>query len=111
MAPVRPLAARVFIVAAIVEACTWALLLIGMYVKYVPESTALLVTIFGALHGAAFIVYLIATVFAARKLRWSFTVTAWALVASIPPFTTRVFEIIARRRGLLGPVDAEPATP
>ena len=103
----RPLAARVFIIAAIVEACTWALLLIGMYVKYVPQSTAVLVSIFGALHGAAFIVYLLATVFAARRLRWSFTVPAWALVASIPPFTTLVFEIIARRRGLLDAPDAE----
>lgn len=106
----RPLAARIFIVAAIVEAITWALLLIGMYVKYVPESTAVLVSIFGALHGAAFIVYLVATLFAARRLKWSFAVTAWALLASIPPFTTLVFEIIARRRGLLGDNDLEPGT-
>lgn len=104
--PRRHPAARVFIVAAIVEACTWALLLIGMYVKYVPETTDVLVSIFGALHGAAFIAYLAATVYAASRLKWSWAVTAWALVASIPPFTTLVFEIIARRRGLL---DRQPA--
>ena len=106
----RPLAARIFIVAAIVEAITWALLLIGMYVKYVPESTAVLVSIFGALHGAVFVVYLVAALFAAWRLKWSFAVTAWALLASIPPFTTLVFEIIARRRGLLGDNDLEPGT-
>lgn len=104
--PRRHPAARVFIVAAIVEACTWALLLIGMYFKYVPETTDVLVSIFGALHGAAFIAYLAATVYAASRLKWSRAVTAWALVASIPPFTTLVFEIIARRRGLL---DRPPA--
>jgi len=101
----------VFAIAAVVEACTWALLLIGMYVKYVPESTAMLVTVFGALHGAAFIVYLLATVWAAMRLKWSWVVTFWALVAGIPPFTTLVFEIVARRRGLLDPPDGEPATP
>jgi hypothetical protein len=30
-------------------------------------------------------------------------------VASIPPFTTLVFEIIARRRGLLGENGSKPA--
>ncbi|MER7036140.1 hypothetical protein, partial [Streptomyces albidoflavus] len=30
-------------------------MLIGMYFKYVPETTELGVRIFGALHGAAFI--------------------------------------------------------
>lgn len=105
MAP-RPFAARVFIIAAIVEACTWALLLIGMYFKYVPETTDVLVSIFGALHGVAFVVYLVATIYAAIRLKWSWVVTAWALVASIPPFTTLVFEIVARRRGLL---DEPPA--
>lgn len=100
-----------FVIAAVVEACTWALLLIGMYVKYVPESTAKLVSVFGALHGAAFVVYLVATVWAAMRLKWSWVVTFWALVAGIPPFTTLVFEIVARRRGLLTPPDAEPRTP
>ena len=102
------LAARVFIIAAIVEACTWAALLVGMYVKYVPETTTVLVSIFGALHGVAFVAYLGATMFAASRLRWSRTVTVWALLASIPPFTTLVFEAIARRRGLLGDAEGTP---
>ena len=51
----RHIAARVFIIAAIIEACTWAALLVGMYVKYVPETTTVLVSVFGALHGVAFV--------------------------------------------------------
>ncbi len=79
-----------------------------MYVKYVPETTTVLVSIFGALHGAAFIAYLGAALFAALRLRWSWSVTVWALLASIPPFTTLVFEVVARRRGLLGDTEGTP---
>lgn len=96
-------AARLFVIAAVIEACTWAALLVGMYFKYVPETTDVLVSVFGALHGAAFVVYVAASLLAAWRLRWSVAVTLWALAASIPPFTTLVFEVVARRKGLLDP--------
>jgi hypothetical protein len=35
-------------------------------------------------------------------LRWSWVVTLLALAASVPPLTTLLFEVVARRRGLLG---------
>lgn len=45
-----------------IEAGTWAGLLTGMYIKYIPGTTELGVRISGTLHGAAFIAYLLVTV-------------------------------------------------
>ena len=47
---------------AVAEAITWAGLLAGMFVKYVPATTEVGVTVFGPLHGIAFIAYCLATV-------------------------------------------------
>jgi len=96
-APVR----RAFVTVAVVEALTWAGLLVGMYLKYVTETTEAGVWLFGRLHGAAFVLYVLTTLVAARVLRWSPLVTLVALAASVPPLATLVFEVVARRRGLL----------
>ena len=69
------------------------------------------VQVFGALHGAAFVVYVVVSVVAAVRLRWSLGVLFWALVASIPTFCTLVFEVWARRRGLLDAPPAEAPAP
>lgn len=96
----RPIG-RVFAVVAFVEAFTWAGLLVGMYVKYVPETTDEIVSVFGALHGGMLLVYIAVTVFAGFKLRWRWWETALALLASIPPLVTIIVEIWLRRRGKL----------
>ncbi|GIG68294.1 DUF3817 domain-containing protein [Phytomonospora endophytica] len=102
-APREPLV-RWFSVIAIVEALTWAGLLIGMYFKYIPESTTEIgVKIFGPIHGAVFVAYVVETFLVSWKLRWrlfSWT-TFFALAASIPPFFTVLFEIWARKTGRL----------
>ncbi|ASR36080.1 hypothetical protein BAY61_14915 [Prauserella marina] len=94
---------RLFSIIAIVEAFTWAGLLTGMYFKYIPETTTELgVKIFGPLHGAAFVCYGIVTILLSIKLRWPVRwLTVVALAAAVPPFTTVVFEIWARRTGRL----------
>ena len=90
-------AATAFRIVAVAEALSWLGLLVGMYVKYVPETTELGVKIFGPIHGGIFIAYVI-TVAAVRKpLRWSMPVTLLALAASIPPLFTWFFELWARR--------------
>lgn len=91
-----------FRVIALAEACSWLGLLIGMYIKYVPETTELGVKIFGPIHGGIFIVYLLATLTARNAFGWSFKTFFWAAAASIPPFATAVFEVVADRKGLLG---------
>lgn len=107
-----PTLLRAFSWVAIIEACTWVALLFGMYLKYVTQTTELGVRIFGSLHGAAFIAYVILTVFVARRQRWPIVwTTLLALAASIPPCMTAVFDLVARRRGLFVPAETSPTSP
>ena len=62
---------RLFRTAALAEAVTWALLLTGMFLKYVTETTELGVRVFGMLHGVVFIGYCLTTVVVAVDRRWS----------------------------------------
>src|SRR4051794_2375745 len=90
-------AATAFRVVAVAEALSWIGLLIGMYVKYVPETTELGVKIFGPIHGGIFLAYVVLTLLCARMLRWSVGTTLLALAASIPPLATLCFERWADR--------------
>ena len=100
--------ASAFRVAAIAEACSWAGLLIGMFVKYVPETSEIGVKVFGPIHGGIFVAYVLITLVAARVLRWSAGTTLLALAASIPPLVTIWFERWASRTGRLPARDAVP---
>jgi integral membrane protein len=103
-----PVPARVFRALAIAEACSWAGLLIGMFVKYVVVHDEIGVQVFGPIHGALFVAYVVAAAVAARALRWSWGTLLLALGASIPPLFTLWFERWALRTGRLGGV--VPAT-
>jgi integral membrane protein len=94
---------QVFRALAVGEAVTWALLLSGMFLKYVTETTELGVQVFGMVHGVVFIAYCLVTLVVAIDQRWSFLRTVAGLVAAVPPFATLLFEAYAERRGLLGP--------
>jgi integral membrane protein len=97
-----PPAARVFRALAIAEACSWAGLLIGMFFKYVVVHDEIGVQIFGPIHGALFVAYVVAAVVAGRGLGWSVGTLLLALGASIPPLCTLWFERWALRTGRLG---------
>ncbi|MGC4838441.1 DUF3817 domain-containing protein [Micromonospora vinacea] len=99
---------RLFVAAAIAEACSWLALLVGMLVKYGPPDNELGVKIFGPIHGALFVAYVLLVLAVARLHRWSLLATAVALASAVPPFATLAFERWARRRGMLG-VDRQPA--
>ena len=86
---------------AFAEAVTWALLLIGMFLKYVTGTTELGVRIFGMAHGVVFIAYCLTAVFVGVNQRWSFRTLALALVSAVPPFMTVWFDRRAERRGQL----------
>src|SRR4051794_20348826 len=94
-------------VVAVAEALSWIGLLIGMYVKYVPETTELGVKIFGPIHGGIFLAYIAVALVTARVLRWSAGTTLLALVASVPPMASIWFERRATRDGRL-PQEAAP---
>jgi len=102
-------AATAFRVVAVAEALSWLGLLIGMFVKYVPETTELGVKIFGPVHGGVFVAYVVVALLAARVLRWSPTTTVLALLASVPPLASIWFERRATRTGQLPAAEAVPA--
>lgn len=92
---------------AMAEAVSWAGLLIGMFFKYVVIGNEIGVQVFGPIHGAIFVGYLVVSLLARGPLRWDPRTTLLAFVASIPPFGTIVFERWASRTGRL---DAAPQT-
>jgi integral membrane protein len=102
-------AATLFRVVAVAEALSWVGLLIGMYVKYVPETTELGVKIFGPIHGGVFVAYVLVALLSARTFRWSAGTTLLALAASIPPLATVLFERWITRTGRLPQGEALPA--
>ena len=100
---------------AVAEAVTWALLLTGMFLKYVTETTELGVRVFGMVHGVVFVAYCLATVVVAVDQRWSLRLVVAGLVCAVPPFATVPFERYAERRGALDTswrlLAADPAGP
>ncbi|MEU5693675.1 DUF3817 domain-containing protein [Actinosynnema sp. NPDC020468] len=84
---------------ALAEAVSWAGLLLGMLFKYVVVGNEIGVKVFGPIHGVIFVGYVLVTLMLAS--RWDRRTTFLALVASLPPFGTIVFERWARRTGRL----------
>lgn len=87
---------------ALAEAVTWALLLGGMVLKYVTETTELGVRVFGMVHGIVFVAYCLTTVLVAVDQRWTVRRLLLGLAASVPPFATVLFDRWAERRQVLG---------
>lgn len=100
---------RLFRIVAVVEAFTWAGLLVGMAFKYLINGVETGVHVFGPLHGGAFIAYVAVTLLAARTFGWRTSVLLAGLAASIPPLVTWPFEAWADRTGKL--TVNGPATP
>lgn len=107
--PTDPLG-RAFVYVAIVEAFTWAGLLIGMFLEHVVDVTRIGITVFGPLHGAAFMVYGALALVAAIRFKWSLKLLFLTWVAAIPPFTTIPMERWLRRNDRLSvPVESPSA--
>ncbi len=92
---------RLFRRVAVAEAITWALLLTGMFLKYVTETTEVGVQVFGMLHGVVFVAYCVTTVVVAVDQRWTFGRALAGLACAVPPFATILFDRAAQRRGWL----------
>ena len=97
-----PAIGRWFRAVAFAEAATWMGLLVGMGVKYAGSGSEAGVRLFGPIHGVVVLVYVAITLVAARSLRWRGRTVALALLASVPPLATIVFESWAERTGRLG---------
>ncbi|WP_054811230.1 DUF3817 domain-containing protein [Nocardia arizonensis] len=95
---------------AVLEALSWLGLLTGMAFKYIPDpGNEIGVKVFGPIHGAIFILFVLTALLAARELNWNWKTTLLALASSIPPFFTVVFEIWAVRTGKLTPASTDTA--
>jgi integral membrane protein len=93
---------RLFRTVAIAEAITWTGLLLGMFLKYVTETTEAGVRVFGMLHGVVFVAYVVTTVVVWVDRRWSAGRGLLTLLAAIPPLVTLPLEWWAVRKGWLG---------
>jgi integral membrane protein len=92
---------RAFSVVALTEAVTWGGLLVGMLLEHVLHVTSLGVYVFGRLHGAAFLAYVVLALATWWSQRWTPATGMLSLASAIPPFGTAVFERWARRTGRL----------
>lgn len=100
MTPLGP--GRLLRVLADAEAVTWALLLTGMVLKYVTDTTDLGVSIAGPIHGFVFLAYCVVTVVVGIDQKWGGRTVLLGLLSAIPPFVTIPFEKSVRRNDLAG---------
>jgi integral membrane protein len=94
-------AAVLFRVAAVAEAISWAGLLIGMFFKYVVGAGQGGVPVLGMVHGVVFVIYVLVSLAVFKPLGWRPKTLVLALLASIPPLFTWLFEKWALRSGKL----------
>lgn len=83
------------------------LLLVAMPLKY-AAGVDMAVTIVGAAHGALFVLYILAAFHAFIALKWGMTKLFWALVASVLPIGTFVFESYLKKEIRAGRAYATP---
>ena len=77
-----------------------------MLLKHVLKVTEVGVQVFGPIHGAIFVAYLVSVLVVRRPLGWGLKTVLVAAAASVPPFATLAFELWADRHGRL---TSEPA--
>ena len=86
---------------AVAEVVTWALLLLGMFLKYVTRTTDLAVSVFGLVHGVVFIAFCLVTLLLWVNQRWTWRDGVLGLLSAVPPFLTVWWERRLERRGAL----------
>ncbi|WP_404391131.1 DUF3817 domain-containing protein [Humibacillus xanthopallidus] len=86
---------------AVAEVVTWALLLLGMFLKYVTRTTDLAVSVFGLVHGVVFIAFCLVTLLLWVNQRWTVREGVLGLLSAVPPFLTVWWERRLERRGRL----------
>lgn len=94
-------AAAVFRLVAALETVTWLALAGGMVVKHALGGGERGVTVFGPIHGVVALGYAAATWWATSTFGWGRRTLWRALLASVPPLGTVVFERWATRTGRL----------
>ena len=83
---------RLFHLVATAEVVSWTLLIIGMVLKYVTDTTDLGVRVFGGIHGFVFLAYVVVTLAVWVDHRWPARTGILALGSAVPPWMTLWFE-------------------
>ena len=83
------------------EVVTWALLLLGMALKYVTRTTELGVRVFGLVHGVVFLAYVLLALVLWVDQRWHVRRAAGVLAAGVVPFATLWVERRVTHGGLV----------
>ncbi|MCM1011068.1 MULTISPECIES: DUF3817 domain-containing protein [unclassified Brevibacterium] len=86
---------------AVAEAITWALLLVGMFLKYVTQTTEVGVRIGGGIHGFVFLCFVVVVLLVGISQKWSIGRILAGLVSAVIPFATIPFEIASAKAGAL----------
>ncbi|MEV6064915.1 DUF3817 domain-containing protein [Nocardia sp. NPDC052001] len=100
----------------ILEAPSWALLLLGSVLKRADAlgiadgPITWPVMVFGMLHGAIFVGFAISVLLASREFEWPAKTTILGLASTVVPFASVFFERWAIRTGQLGEL-SEAAAP
>lgn len=92
---------KLYGILAAAEMVTWALLLLGLALKYLFKVTDVATTIFGSIHGFTFLCYVVTTIMVWINQQWSFGRGVIGLASSIIPFATYPFEQNTLKAGLL----------
>ncbi|MDO5626789.1 MAG: DUF3817 domain-containing protein [Mobilicoccus sp.] len=92
---------KLFSIFAFAEMVTWALLLFGMFLRYVTQTTEMGVRIFGPIHGFVFLTYVVVVIAVAVDRRWPRGTAVLGVLSAVPPFMTVPFERHVLRKGLL----------
>lgn len=82
------------------------LLVFGSLLSRISEID--LVMPLGSLHGALFVILVIATLFIRRRLKWGFGTTLLALIAAVVPLAPFVFHRLKREELLAAERAAQP---
>lgn len=83
----------IFKMAALAEACGWTLLITGIAIeRYILPGSVVPVYIAGRFHGILFFMYALAAIGLYPTLRWSRKRAFVALLASVPPYGSLLFE-------------------
>lgn len=82
-----------FKITAYGEAIGWTILIIGIVItKFITPNSNVALLLAGRIHGLLFIVYGLSSILLYPSLKWSKRKSFTALLASVPPYGSLVFE-------------------
>ena len=89
---------RLFRAVALIEVITWAMLLTGMFLKYVTQTTDVGIKVAGPVHGFAFLAFCLVVTLVAVDQKWRPGRWLLGLLSAVPPFVTMWFESSVEKR-------------